>query len=184
MTKPSGTHAVTSSEPQLKWHEFRDIAKLELSGNACRAHQELVRRPENAVRWLRVLRTTMQAVEQQTAAAKSFLHAHPGRQAVSGELAREYRKARRAYEVGHARREHVLMHIADRIAEAKDIITEQDAITARALELMASRLMKCDSLLGQGEIALARQMLRTAMDSLGCISAADTGGSLLESSSR
>ncbi|BBX30389.1 hypothetical protein GCM10009632_57060 [Mycolicibacterium alvei] len=115
----------------------------------------------------------MQAVEQQTAAAKAFLNAHPGRRAVSGELARDYLRARRAYEVGHARREHVLMHIADRMAEAKDIITEQDKITARGLELLASRLIRCDRLLGQGEIDGARQALWAAMDSVGCIASAD-----------
>lgn len=140
-----------SSAPKLSYQEFRDIAKLELSGVACIAHQELVRRPENAVRWLRVLNSILQAVQHQNAAAKSHLHAHPGRLlSGGGELKREYHLAFRKYEHARARREEVLKHIADRVAEAKDIIIEQDAISAQALERLARRLLRCDTAVGPG----------------------------------
>lgn len=157
---------MTSEARKIPYAEFRSIVQIELSGNANRAHQEVLRRPEYAVRWLRMLTTIWTAVERQNAAANASIQAHPGRRAQSGPAAHDFRKAKRKHDAEHARREWVLTNLADRIAEAKDIICEQDAVSAEALERLATRLLRCDDLLKKGEVDGARNVLRATLSSI------------------
>ncbi|MDA0252548.1 MAG: hypothetical protein O2892_15355 [Actinomycetota bacterium] len=173
--KAKEDHAVPAGEPnragsdprppKLPWSVFRDIAKLELSGNANREHQELLRRPENAVRWLRVLMVIHRSIVAQNAAANAYLKAHtsPNRRGP------QWMKIRQTYETQRGRREWVLAQVADRVAEAKDIIIEQDAISAEALETLATQILVCDRQLAAGKVPEARNTLRRMMDCLGSI---------------
>lgn len=165
-TKPQDAGGENPSAPKIPYREFRDLVKLDLTGNADPRIEALVRRPEYAVRWWRILDMTRKSIERQNAAAKMYLDAHPHRNTRGGVGAAQYQQSLTEYHKERANREWVLMTIVDRMAEARETVTEQDGITAKSLEALTSALIRCDNLLTQGQATAAQQALRRALDSL------------------
>lgn len=166
---PEGTDGNNPSDPPIPYREFRELVKLDLTGNADPRIEALVRRPEYAVRWWRILDMIRKSIERQNAAAKMNLDAHPHRTTYGGVGAAQWQQSLTSYHKERAKREWVLITIVDRMAEAREAITEQDGITAKSLEALTSALIRCDDLLAQGHATAARQALGRALDSLHAI---------------